>query len=172
MRYNSATALNIALSRHSSGEGKYVGVGIAAMAASLEERLSQVECGQDFSFAGQQFLAKIVDYYDGDTVRVAFEHGGRIVQYRARLAGYDSPEMKPPMGNPDRAAEKTAAVAARAALIGKVGGGLVHLECGEFDKYGRLLVTVRLHGGEVVNDWMVANGHGIPYDGGKKTPFH
>ena len=141
------------------------------MAAPLEERLLRVECGQDFSFAGQQFLAKIVDYYDGDTVRVAFEHGGQIVQYRARLAGYDSPEMKPPKASPGRDAEKAAAAAARTALIGKVGGGLVNLECGEFDKYGRLLVAVRLRNGENVNDWMVANGHGVPYDGGKKTPF-
>jgi micrococcal nuclease len=138
---------------------------------ALEEKLSRVVCGRDFTFAGQRFLAKIVDYYDGDTVRVAFEHGGSIVQYKARLAGYDSPEMKPPKTNPNRAAEKAAAVVARAALIERVSGALVNIECGEFDKYGRILVTVYLRGGENLNAWMVAHGHGTPYDGGAKAAF-
>jgi endonuclease YncB( thermonuclease family) len=140
-----------------------------------EEKLAHATCGKDFSFAGQRFLAKIVDYYDGDTVRVAFEYGGQLIQYKARMAGYDSPEMKPLKSNPNREAEKAAAIAARAALIGKVGGALVYIECDEFDKYGRLLATVYLRdgheNGENVNTWMVANGHGTPYDGGKKTPF-
>lgn len=147
----------------------------AAAAPTDEEKLAQAVCGKDFTFAGQRFLAKIVDYYDGDTVRVAFSYGGQLIQYKARMAGYDSPEMKPLKSNPNREAEKAAAIAARAALIGKVGAALVYIECGEFDKYGRLLVTVHLRdghdNGENVNAWMIAHGYGAPYDGGKKTPF-
>ena len=151
-------------------------LGASAEQRALEERLSRVVCGRDFTFAGRCFLAKIVDYYDGDTVRVAFEHGGETVQYKARMAGYDSPEMKPLKTNPNRKAEKAAAVAARAALIERVGGALVDIECGEFDKYGRILVTVYLRGsagarGETLNAWMVAHGHGTPYDGGTKAAF-
>lgn len=146
-----------------------------AAASTDEEKLAAATCGKDFSFAGRRFLAKIVDYYDGDTVRVVFLYGGQLVQYKARMAGYDSPEMKPLKSKPNREAEKAAAVAARVALIDKVGDALVYLECGEFDKYGRLLVTVYLRdgcdNGENVNAWMIAHGHGVPYDGGKKTPF-
>ena len=144
-------------------------------AATIEERLMAAVAGDVFSFAGQRFLAKIVDYYDGDTVTVAFEFNGRLIQYKARLVGYDSPEMKPLKTNPNRLAEKAAAAAARAALIGKVQGGLVYIECGEFDKYGRILVTAFLRAGEEngenINEWMVAQGHGTPYDGGKKAAF-
>jgi len=147
----------------------------AAAETNIEERLMAAVAGDVFSFAGQRFLAKIVDYYDGDTVTVAFEFNGRLIQYKARLVGYDSPEMKPLKTNPNRLAEKAAAAAARAALIGKVQGGLVYIECGEFDKYGRILVTAFLRAGEEngenINEWMVAQGHGTPYDGGKKTVF-
>ena len=147
----------------------------AAPASTIEERLMAAVAGDVFSFAGQRFLAKIVDYYDGDTVTVAFEFNGRPVQYKARLVGYDSPEMKPLKTNPNRLAEKAAAVAARAALIGKVQGELVYIECGEFDKYGRVLVTAFLRAGaengENVNEWMIAQEHGVPYGGGKKAAF-
>jgi len=138
---------------------------------TLEEQLTAAVVGDVFSFAGQRFLAKIVDYYDGDTVTVVFEFGGRLIQYKARLAGYDSPEMKPLKSAPNRLTEKVAAQAARTALIGRVENDLVYIECGEFDKYGRILVTVFLRDGTNVNEWMVAQGHGTPYAGGKKTPF-
>lgn len=141
----------------------------------LEEQLMAAVAGDVFSFAGQRFLAKIVDYYDGDTITVAFEFSGRLIQYKARLAGYDSPEMRPLKSAPNRFAEKVAAQAARTALIGRVEDDLVFIECGEFDKYGRILVTVFLRdgtkNGQNVNEWMVAQGHGTPYAGGKKTPF-
>jgi endonuclease YncB( thermonuclease family) len=140
-----------------------------------EKRLVAAVAGKPFSFAGQRFLAKIVDCYDGDTVTVAFEFGGSVIQYKARLAGYDSPEMRPPKSAQNRAAEKAAAVAARTALVGKVQDSLIYIECGAFDKYGRILVTAFLRNGaengENINEWMVAQGHGTPYAGGKKTPF-
>jgi endonuclease YncB( thermonuclease family) len=132
----------------------------------------------DFSFAGARFAAKVVDVYDGDTLRVVFRHGGGLVQYRARMAGYDSPEMKPPKAKPGREKEVQAAHRARAALCEKLGDMLVFITCGPFDKYGRLLVTVRTRtgpalaeDGEDVNAWMVASGHGVPYDGGTKAGF-
>lgn len=148
---------------------------LAAPTPTTEERLMATTLGQDFTFAGMRFLAKVVDYYDGDTVRVIFEFGGRILQYKARMAGYDSPEMKPLKTNPNREIEKAAAQEARASLIAKIGGALVYIECGDFDKYGRILVTVYLRAGqengENVNTWMVENGHGTTYGGGKKAPF-
>jgi endonuclease YncB( thermonuclease family) len=92
------------------------------------------------------------------------------------MRGYDSPEMKPPRAAPRREEEKAAAAAARGALAAKVGAGaLVYAECGEFDKYGRLLVTLYLRAGarngECVNAWMLAQGHGVPYGGGGRPPW-
>ena len=130
----------------------------------------------DFSYAGQRLLAKVVDVYDGDTIRVVFRSGGgQLVQLRARMAGYDSPEMKPPLASATRDREIAAACAARDALRRAVAGSLVEVVCGPFDKYGRLLVTVyapAAHGNLYdVNAWMVGAGHGVPYDGGRKTAF-
>jgi len=142
---------------------------------TLESRLLAVKKAQDFSFNGQRFLARIVDYYDGDTIRCAFAINQDIVQYRSRMAGYDSPEMKPLKTNINRDVEKQAAIIARDALISKINDKLVYIECGHFDKYGRLLVTVYARNGhkngENINTWMIKNNYGTPYTGGKKIPF-
>ncbi len=134
--------------------------------------------GKDFSLDGQRFRAKAVDVYDGDTIRVQFRLSGTLYQMKARMAGYDSPEMKPSRSAPHREEEKKAAIAARDALYERIGGQMIYIHCGGFDKYGRLLVTVRkpcgflgLKDGFNINQWMVAEKHGVPYDGGTKKPF-
>ena len=134
---------------------------------SADAELLEAVRGKDFSFKGERFAAKVVDVHDGDTCRVVFRFGGRLIQYVARLHGYDSPEIHPLKSKPNRDAEIAAAGAARDALAART-QGLVEIVCGEFDKYGRLLVMMSKDG-ESVNDWMVANGHGVPYDGGKKA---
>jgi len=144
----------------------------------------------DFSFEGHRFLAKVPEggIYDGDTLRVVFrfplntiDGRGPLMQWRARMAGYDSPEMKPSLKLANRGAEITAAHAAKDALTTLVnanGDGLVWIECGPFDKYGRPLVTMYTRAGPSlaengtnINAWMMANGHGVPYDGGTKKTF-
>jgi endonuclease YncB( thermonuclease family) len=140
--------------------------------AELVARLCAAEKGEDFSYNGRAFLAKVVDCYDGDTLRVVFEPspGAALVQHVARMEGYDSPEMRPPAKAANRVAEKIAAVAARNALLAKIEPthGLINITCGKFDKYGRILIKASTLTGENINDWMIANGHGRPYDGGKK----
>jgi endonuclease YncB( thermonuclease family) len=137
-----------------------------------EAILRAVRLGPDFSFAGFACLAKVVEYYDGDTVRIAFIPAGAAapVQYKARMLGYDSPELHPLMSRANRVAEKKAAERAREALHAKVGAeGLVWVKCGKFDKYGRVLVTMFDRAtGEDLNQWMLANGYGVPYDGGTR----
>lgn len=153
------------------------GAAVLNAAAARDPELAAATSGGaagDFSYAGQRLAAKVVDVYDGDTIRVVFRSGGRLVQHRARMAGYDSPEMKPPRASATRDREIAAAVAARDALRRAVDGRLVEIACGPFDKYGRVLVTVYVPAatGHVdVNAWMVAAGHGVPYAGGAKAPF-
>jgi endonuclease YncB( thermonuclease family) len=138
-----------------------------------EDRIAQAVSGSDFTFAGQRFLAKVVDYYSGDIVRVVFIHRGKLDQYRAKMAGYVSPEIKPSRTSVNRTVEAIKAVAARNALMKKINNALVYIECGGYDRFGRILVTVYLRdgteNGESVNAWMIANGHGVVYDSGKKA---
>lgn len=140
--------------------------------------------GEKFTYRGYRCKAKVVDIYDGDTLTLVFRHRGHLEQHSCRMVGYDSPEMKPPKSDPNREREIAAAKRARAALQGMVSDGLVRVECGDFDKYGRILVTLYVRDPQAggcpgfgicgrpaeieVNRWMVEEGHGIPYDGGTK----
>jgi endonuclease YncB( thermonuclease family) len=147
---------------------------IQALAPEERTALLLAEKKKDFDFDGIRCHVKVVDYYDGDTVRVAFYHRGEMVQYRIRMAGYDSPEMhpkkSPDRSEEDRQAEMRAARKARAALMLKT-PGLMLAEFGEFEKYGRILATLRDEEGASINEWMLANGYGVPYEGGKKCPY-
>jgi endonuclease YncB( thermonuclease family) len=117
------------------------------------------------NFEGKVIRAKVVSVYDGDTVKVTFPFRGKMFRWNCRLKGVDTPEIrtKDPF-------EKTEGYAARDALKEKILNKPVVIACGKFDKYGRLLVDINTDG-ESVTDWLIANGHGIPYDGGKKITF-
>lgn len=156
----------------------------ATIGAYFDKDLKAATKGDDFSLQDEEFLCKVVEVYDGDTIRVVFRRRGELMQHRVRMAGYDSPEMKPPRKDPNRDVEIRAAIAARDALKRMIQGSapeearLVWLKCGKPDKYGRLLGTIYQRGGcfgclkgTNVNQWMMDNGHGVPYDGGKKRAF-
>lgn len=146
--------------------------------APFDAELYRATRGADFTFAGIVTLAKVVDVYDGDTIRFTFRYRGELIQYRVRMLGYDSPEMKPPRAHAERDAVVAAAHKARDALSELILGKVILAALGDFDKYGRVLATLYLAdrvaalGSAVcVNDWMVRQGHGVPYAGGTKAAF-
>ena len=49
----------------------------------------------------------------------------------------------------------------------KILGKVVTIKCEDFDKYGRLLVTILLEDLSV-NQWLIDNGYAFAYDGGTK----
>lgn len=128
------------------------------------------------------FKTKVVDVYDGDTVRVAcpmMGDGNKFVQLHIRMLGYDSPELRPPKSQPGRDNEKKLALAARDRLRDIVMGKIVSINIErKGDKYGRRVGTVwttathddihALKFEDSVNALMMREGHGDPYDGGKK----
>ena len=122
-----------------------------------------------FTFDGISCLAKIVDVYDGDTFTACFNYNDKIMKYKFRTYGYDSPEMRPLKSKPNREEEKTKAIEAREAfkLITNWNNSLVFIKMMKFDKYGRILVEV-FKGELNINNWMIENGHGYPYYGGTK----
>lgn len=122
-----------------------------------------------FSFAGIHRV-KVVDVYDGDTVKVVLYLNRSLVRIPVRLAGIDSPEMKPSRSAPHREEEKLAAICARDALRDRILNKVVRWECTGPDKYGRWLGTFFDSRGNV-NTWMTAKGYAKPYDGGKKEEF-
>jgi endonuclease YncB( thermonuclease family) len=119
--------------------------------------------------------AKACDIYDGDTFGAVFNYNGKLIKYRCRCLGYDSPEMKPAKSKPNHDNEVAMAKAAKqrfTELLQKSRDGLITIECGKFEKYGRLLVTVYNGVDKMsVNQIMINEGHGRPYDGGKKEDW-
>lgn len=128
-----------------------------------------------FSFEGLKIDVKVVDIYDGDTFTGCFIFRNEIIKYKFRTIGYDSPEMKPSKSNPYREQEKLKAKEARQKFIeySQCQNNLISVECQKFDKYGRILGTVfNKQTSENVNQKMIQNGYGLPYDGGTKKEFH
>ena len=103
-----------------------------------------------FSLNGTVAYGKAVDIYDGDTFDLVLAYNNQLFHFKARMYGYDSPEMKPALSTPNREAVKEAAVKAKVKLwsylagqnpIGDSHNDIFVVYCHEFDKYGRLLIS-------------------------------
>ena len=124
-----------------------------------------------FSLEEKTFQAKIVRVYDGDTCFAVFFMNNLPVKFKIRMEGYDSPELKPSLSLPNREKEIKKANEAKKELEKLVLNKIVRLECGTWDKYGRLLGKLYVKQGErelYVNEHMIKNGHGYSYYGGTK----
>lgn len=125
-----------------------------------------------FTLEGDMKLCKVVDIYDGDTIKVVFMDNNRINKWNIRMEGYDSPEMRPSRKLENRDEIKKKAVEAKNYLKSLImnENQLVYLKCGKFDKYGRLLgyVYINQDDTESVNEMMIKNNHAYEYHGGTK----
>jgi endonuclease YncB( thermonuclease family) len=115
-----------------------------------------------FSFKGKTFYAKFCNVYDGDTFTAVFKYNGEIIKYRCRCDNYDSSEMRQPLNAKDRDKKKEMARNARERLVdllSKHESQLIKIECGDFDKYGRILVIVyNMVDEDSINTIMVREG--------------
>ena len=125
-----------------------------------------------FTLEGDMKLCKVVDIYDGDTIKVVFMDNNRINKWNIRMEGYDSPEMRPSRKLENRDEIKKKAIEAKNYLKSLImnENQLVYLKCGKFDKYGRLLgyVYINEEDTESVNEMMIKNNHAYEYHGGTK----
>ena len=127
-----------------------------------------------FSFNNNIFTVKIVDVYDGDTFTGCFIYKNEIIKYKFRCLGYDSPEIKPLKSKLNREQEIEQAKLARLKFIEYTNceHDYVIVECGKFVKYGRILGTVYNNKSNCnVNNLMIQNNYGIPYNGKTKNDF-
>ncbi len=124
------------------------------------------------------FRARITSVYDGDTIKAIFKFRGVYNTWSCRIIGIDTPELRT-----KNLEEKELGYKARDFLRGLVLNKVVQLKCHKFDKYGRLLVDVKvklpppLRSGVVtdngsVKDILIQNKFALPYDGGKKQIFN
>jgi endonuclease YncB( thermonuclease family) len=141
-----------------------------------------------FNFDGYHTIARVVGISDGDSIIVTLPLPTRsaapcVYKFHIRLDGIDTPEMR---GGGE------AAINARNRLLQLITGvplsdtdlltkkhiqnllsnevHLVRLECGDFDKYGRVLANVfKPHEHMSFSQILLDEGLAKEYHGGKKT---
>jgi len=104
---------------------------------------------------------RVTGVIDGDTVRLDCPDRS---EDRGRLMGFDAPEVF----SPGCAAELRRGVAATAFLRREIwAAGEVETRVRGVDRYGRLLIVLRLDGEDVAAR-MLASGHARVYHGGRR----
>ena len=129
--------------------------------------LSSVSDAPDFSKCvdGKVLEAKVISVYDGDSIKVIFPLNGVLYRWSCRLNGVDTPEIRT-----RNLKEKEMGLKVRDFLREKILNKVVTLNCGELDKYGRLLVDINYES-ENINEWLIKNGYAYEYNGGRKKSW-
>ena len=124
----------------------------------------EINDAPEFSLEGKELKAKVVSVYDGDTVKCVFPLNDQIYKWNCRLSGIDTPELRT-----RNKKEKKFGYEVRDYLREKILNKVVTLECGEFDKYGRLLIKIKCDGEECsINQLLINNDYAFEYNGGTK----
>jgi endonuclease YncB( thermonuclease family) len=167
-----------------------------SLESSIEELKQLIDADvKEYSLDGVECVGKIVDIYDGDTCRIILLLEGKYMKYTCRLYGIDTPEMKPALSKPNREEEMSSARKCRNRFIQLATNSVcpvdmtnlsktelkqlmnrhtkvVKVICREFDKYGRLLISVYdQETNACVNDELVREGLAKAYFGGTKSAF-
>jgi len=131
---------------------------------------NSIKKSKDFSYNRKSFIVKVVDIYDGDTGRMVFRDNLRLNQYKFRLYGIDTPEIRPLLSLKNREQEIKKAKKAKKFLSDLVLNKVIYVKCLEFDKYGRILVNLYKNrwNKKSINDLMIDEGLGKVYFGGTK----
>lgn len=120
---------------------------------------------KSFSFNGDEKEAKIVDVYDGDTVKVVFPVQGKLYKFNCRILHVDTPEIRT-----RNKTEKEYGLKIRDKLREKIAGKVVKIICDDFDKYGRLLIDIKIEN-ILISEWLISNNYAFSYDGGTKKDW-
>ena len=113
-----------------------------------------------------EYIAKVTNVVDGDTIDVAIDLGFSLVfNDRVRLAGINSYEIK--LGKDTTQEQKTLGIEAKSFLSDLLLGNKVRLvTVKDREKYGRYLANVYVTQESVevlVNDLMIQKGYAIKY---------
>ncbi len=121
-----------------------------------------------------EYQAKIVYIYDGDTMHVVFKEFDNYFRWNCRISGVDTPELRT-----KNEREKEMGYKVRDELRKLFMNKIVKIKCGEFDKYGRLLIDVYVPDDirsenkteQMLSEWLIENKYAYAYDGGTKQSW-
>ena len=162
----------------------------------LVNDLINIKCDDinEFSLNNITTIGKIVDVYDGDTCKIVIIINNNLLKFSCRLIGLDAPEIKPLLTKNNRDFEILDAYKSRNKLIKLSTTCIIDLDsnlkkkecklllesntkmitvvCHEFDKYGRLLVSLYDANDSIsYNDILINEGFAKKYDGKHKDGF-
>ena len=113
---------------------------------------------------GIEVPARVVSVYDGDTVRVeATMWPGLTWNGSVRVRGVDTPELRGKC-----AVEKVWAQAARDFVRARIGKRVMLVDVRKGKYAGRVVAGIRLADGLDLTDLLIQEGHGRPYNGGRR----
>lgn len=126
-----------------------------------------------FSLEDHVVQAKIVKVYDGDSITAEFPlphtHFKLVspdYMWTCRIVGIDTPELRS-----KNMWVREHAYKARDRVRELIMDRRVRMELGGFDKYGRVLVSVRDTEDRDVADLLIQEGLALSYSGGKKADW-
>lgn len=131
------------------------------------QTLQDIDDAPFFSLNGYSTPAKVVKVYDGDTIHVIFKYFDKYLKWRCRIAHIDTPELKT-----KNEEEKTKGHMVKDKVSELLLGKIVHIDCFDFDKYGRLLIEVKLPDStKKLHEWLLENNYAHSYEGGTKQAW-
>jgi endonuclease YncB( thermonuclease family) len=148
----------------------------------------------EFTLKNIRTVGKIVDVYDGDTCTIVLIIKNDLYKFKCRLTGLDTPEIKPLLTKCNRDIEIAEAHKCKNRLIQlsttceigleskikktdckkifELNTKIITVMCHEFDKYGRLLVSLFDDDNTIsYNEILIKEGYAIEYNGGHKEGF-
>lgn len=102
---------------------------------------------QLFSLEGKWLEGKCVKCYDADSVHIVFKLFDEFARFKCRLCGIDTPELRT-----NNVLERQVAKDARDYLRSLILDKIIFVNCHEFDKYGRLLVTIHISASKLCSE--------------------
>ena len=120
---------------------------------------------EELSFKNQIIECKVVSVYDGDTIKCVFPLNGKLYKWNCRINGIDTPEIRT-----KSVLEKELGLKARDFLREKILNKNVIIHCNDFDKYGRLLVNVKIDKIDI-SELMIKKGFAYKYNGKTKKKW-
>jgi endonuclease YncB( thermonuclease family) len=136
-----------------------------------KEQLDHLKLATDdtpeFTLEDTKTLCKVVDVYDGDTVKVVFYYKDELLKWTVRLYGINTPELRPSRKLSNRDEIIRRGKEARDYVISKCKetDNMIYLHCLGNDKYGRLLGILYIDDSYTlsINDLLLKNNHAIEY---------
>lgn len=131
----------------------------------LENLKNATEAIPEFSLKNNKLLCKIVDVYDGDSVKAVFYTSNKLHKWAVRLKGINTPELRPSRKLENRLEIIQKAKESRDHLkqIFEENNNLLYILCDDFGKYGRLLGTFFIN--ENSNDFESSINYKMIQDG-------